>query len=573
MTKLKHYASRVMIVALSAAMFALSSCKDDETPDFSEPTILVTPGTAQQVPGGKVTFTLAVAAEGDLKSVQLEGADIKTYTAESSTKSDAFTYEYTVGANQALGDLTLNFKVIDQQGTAKEGVTTAKVTVTEKPKETVTVAEAITANTTWTANKFYLLKGNVYVNSGAELTIEPGTIILGDKVTKGSLIIARGAKIHAKGTETSPIIFTSSAPKGFRNYGDWGGVVILGKAQNNQSVTQKIEGISAATGDSGFHGTGTTIDDTQFNASSSGEFYYARIEFAGIALSTDNELNGLTLGSVGSGTEVHHVQVSYSGDDSFEWFGGTVNTKNLVAYRGWDDEFDTDFGYSGKNQFLVSYRDPNIADKSGSNGFESDNDGTGSVDKFPLTSATFSNVSFFGPFVYANLSSGALSNSNVNNNYQHGAHIRRNTAIQVYNTLFVGTGKIDGVLFEKANVAAVFKNNYIGRITGAAKGTTVAGNGYDDANFATDNIIAATLNGVDLSANFTGLTGAGDIANPFVALASTSVLATGATDVSGIAPLVKTDYRGAFSTTETTVASSWLKGWTNFDPNNADYGN
>ena len=109
----------------------------------------------------------------------------------------------------------------------------------------VEVTAPITANTTWTADKKYLLKGNIYVQSPAELTIEPGTVIIGDKVTKGALVVSRGAKIHAVGTEADPIVFTSSAPKSFRNYGDWGGVVILGKANNNQAADQLIEGISA----------------------------------------------------------------------------------------------------------------------------------------------------------------------------------------------------------------------------------------------------------------------------------------------------------------------------------------
>ena len=149
-------------------------------------------------------------------------------------------------------------------------------------------------------------------------------------------------------------------------------MVILGKAVNNQNATQTIEGISGATGDDGKYG-GT--DD----ADNSGELQYARIEFAGIALSTDNELNGLTMGSVGSGTKIDHVQVSYSGDDSYEWFGGKVNAQYLIAYKGWDDDFDTDFGFTGNVQYAVSHRDPNIGDKSGSNGFESDNDGAGST--------------------------------------------------------------------------------------------------------------------------------------------------------------------------------------------------
>ncbi len=288
-----------------------------------------------------------------------------------------------------MGDQTLTFTVTDNQSTAKTATGTITITVTANPKETVTVTGNVTASTTWTASKYYLLKGNVFVQSGVTLTIEPGTIIFGDKDTKGSLVIDRGAKIHAVGTAANPIIFTSLAAAGFRNYSDWGGLILLGNAANNQATSQKIEGISATTGDNGLYG-GSTEDDN------SGEVQYVRIEFGGIALSTDNEINGLTQGSVGSGTTVDHVQVSYSGDDSFEWFGGSVNAKYLISYSSWDDDLDTDFGFHGKIQYAAVIRDPNLADKSGSNAFESDNDGNGST-LTPQTAPVFSNITVFGP--------------------------------------------------------------------------------------------------------------------------------------------------------------------------------
>lgn len=542
---------------LLSVSLLFSSCDNGEDPTFTDPTIGVTTAQTQQVPGGKVTFTIAVAAEAGLASVKQGATEVKTYTDE--VKTDVLTYEYTIPASQALGTLAVPFTVTDKQGTPKSIDASANITVSAAPKESVVIDAAITASTTWVASKFYLLKGNIYVQSGAELTIEPGTVILGDKVTKGALIISRGAKIHAKGTAEKPIIFTSSAPKAFRNYGDWGGVVILGKAANNQSVNQTIEGISAASGDNGLYG-GAANDD------SSGEFYYARVEFAGIALSTDNELNGVTFGSVGSATEVHHIQVSFSGDDSYEWFGGTVNTKYLVAYRGWDDEFDTDFGYSGSNQFLASFRDPNIADKSGSNGFESDNNAAGNGN-LPLTAAKFANVSFFGPFAYANLSSGALSNSNVSSNYQRGAHIRRNSALQVYNSVFVGANK-DGVFFENTNIAAVFKGNYIGRTTGTAKPTPTdkATDPYDHSAFATDNTVESPITKVDLSGSFAGFAAVGSLATPNPLLSATSPLLTGAVTLP--AGLTQVTYKGAFDAT-----TNWMTGWTNFDPVNVDYGN
>jgi len=229
----------------------------------------------------------------------------------------------------------------------------------------------------------YTLKGWVYIADGAELTIEPGTIIKGDKQTKAALIVERGGKLIAQGTQTAPIVFTSEEAKGNRRPGDWGGIIICGKAPHNAGEAQ-IEG-----GPRTKHGGSDAHDN-------SGILSYVRIEFAGYPFDVDEEINGLTLGSVGDGTQIDHVQVSYSNDDSFEWFGGTVNCKNLIAFRGWDDDFDTDNGYCGAVQYGLVVRDSKIADKSQSNGFESDNDASGST-ATPYTTATFSNITFVGP--------------------------------------------------------------------------------------------------------------------------------------------------------------------------------
>ena len=276
----------------------------------------------------------------------------------------------------------------------------------------------ITTNTTWVKSKVYLLKGFVYVTDGATLTIEAGTVIRGDKDSKGTLIIEKGGKIHAAGTANEPIIFTSNQDAGNRSYGDWGGLVICGKARIN------VTG-GSATVEGGPRSTYGGNDDTD----SSGMLKYVRIEFAGIPLLPDKEINGLTLGGVGNKTMIEYIQVSFSGDDAYEWFGGTVNAKHLVSFRNWDDDFDTDFGFTGKIQFAVALRDPNIADVSGSNGFESDNDGTGSTNE-PITSPTFSNVSYFGPKI--------TSSTSVNSNYKRAMHLRRNSRIDIYNSFFAG---------------------------------------------------------------------------------------------------------------------------------------
>jgi hypothetical protein len=547
MKKIRKNLLAISLCGLAAIAFTLSSCSEKD-PVYAGPTISVDIVASNP---GKIQFLVAVTAPAGLKDVTV-GDNIKTYTADKT--SDIYTFDYTGTAT------SLTFIVTDVKGR------TADETAAIKPIQVVDAN--ITSDVSWANDKQYLLKGNIFVTNNAKLTIAPGTIVLGDKVSKGSLIIERGSQLIAAGTAALPIVFTSSAPAGFRNYGDWGGLVILGRAINNQGANVNIEGITA--GSLGQYG-GTA------DADNSGTITYVRVEFAGIALSTDNELNGITLGSVGSGTTFNHVQVSYSGDDSFEWFGGKVNATHLVAYRGWDDDFDTDFGFSGKVQFAASFRDPDIADKSGSNVFESDNDGNGSTNT-PLTSAIFANVTAFGPLAYARLSSGALSNGAVSANYQNGAHIRRNTALQIWNSIIVGAGTTGNFPFRftnssggGANTAAVVKGNYIARAVSATALTPTSGatdKGYVVDNFATDNTVESPLNKVDLSALFTGLTGAADINNPkaTVVLATNSTLATGAIDLTA-AGLTQTTYKGAVGTT-----IGWLgETWVNFSPQTTQY--
>jgi hypothetical protein len=286
----------------------------------------------------------------------------------------------------------------------------------------VNVSGELTSNATWTSNHVYLINGFYYVRDGATLTIQPGTVIRGDKDSKGTLLIERGAKLIAEGTLNQPIVFTSNVTPGSRAYGDWGGVVLCGKATINVSGgTATIEG-----GPTSIYGGGSSPDD----ADNSGSLKFIRIEFPGIPFVPDKEINGLTLGGVGHNTQLDFIQISYSGDDSFEWFGGTVNAKHLIAYRGWDDDFDTDFGFRGMIQYAVALRDKDIADPgSGSNGFESDNDGSGSTNT-PVTQPIFSNVSVFGPKY-------TLATS-INSNFKRAMHLRRNSRLNAYNSVFSG---------------------------------------------------------------------------------------------------------------------------------------
>ncbi|MEW6652659.1 MAG: T9SS type A sorting domain-containing protein [Bacteroidota bacterium] len=335
----------------------------------------------------------------------------------------------------------------------------------------------ITANTTLTSNKTYILKGIVRVMSGATLTIEPGTIIYGEAASWGSLIIKPGAKIMATGTVDKPIVFTSEFTKPGStkapNYGDWGGIIILGNAPVN------VPGGKALIEGPGDEYGGTIVDDN------SGVLKYIRIEYPGIAYSLNNEINGITFGGVGNKTLVEHIQVSYSGDDSFEWFGGTVNAKYLIAYRGWDDDFDTDFGYNGKLQFLLSVRDPQIADQSSSNGFESDNDASGSTNS-PRTNPTYYNVTLIGP--------AAVKTSSYNSLFRRGMHLRRSSQNKIANALIMGWP--DGVLIDGTNTVADMKSG----TTAYIKNSIIAGSvsadfKSTDATFQTEMPAWFTANG------------------------------------------------------------------------------
>jgi hypothetical protein len=300
----------------------------------------------------------------------------------------------------------------------------------------VTATSNITQNTTWTNNNVYLLNGFIFVKDSATLTIEAGTLIKGVKSTFGTLIITRTGKIMAQGTPSDPIVFTSNEPN--PKAGDWGGVMIFGNAPTN-ATANGIQGQGVFEGGVGdpeclrCYG-GNILDDN------SGVFSYVRIEYPGIAFTNNNEINGLTMLSVGSGTKIDHVQVSYCADDAFEWFGGTVNCSHLIAYRSRDDDFDADQGYAGNVQFALAVRDPEVSDISGSNGLEIDNDGMG-TGATPKTSPTFSNVPIIGPV------------DTVAEYYRRAAHIRRNAEAGIFNALLIGNYPV-GLFIDGTTTAA-----------------------------------------------------------------------------------------------------------------------
>lgn len=391
----------------------------------------------------------------------------------------------------------------------------------------------------------YTLKGYVFLEDGSEINIAAGATIKSDVSNKGALIIERGAKINAIGTASKPIVFTSGKPVGSRMPGDWGGVAILGKAKTNRATEPIIEG-----------GIGKSYGGTN-DADNSGTLKYVRIEFAGIAAQPNSEINGLTLGAVGSGTTIEYVQVTYGNDDAFEIFGGTVNAKYLVAYGTADDDFDFDFGYTGRIQFGVTLRDPNVVDPGDAgNGIEADNDGTGTL-ATPATRPVLSNFTFVGP----NVDNTASKNHNFANRF------RRSTNFVLNNSVLIGWMK-GGLSLESdgtynsllgATATSQYSNNIIHANAATFKlGSDVAVAGATAAAIqakaqANGTVALATAADAKLTDPF-------NLANPNLLPASGSPALTGAAFTGDLSNsfFSATNYKGAFSTT------NWMSGWTNF---------
>lgn len=421
------------------------------------------------------------------------------------------------------------------------------------------VAGNLNGTINWSNDTVYLLKGKVYVKSGATLNIAPGTIIKGDINTAGStLIVTRGAKIYAIGNPTQPIVFTSSATPGNKAMGDWGGIAIAGNARVNVPGGEGIfEGGNLSNPDG-------TVSDGKYGGlndlDNSGELKYVRIEYAGFAFAPNNELNSLTLGGVGSGTKISFVQCSYGLDDAFEWFGGTVDASNLIAFRGNDDDFDTDFGYSGRVQFGVCLRDTLVADAvSGAMAFESDNDGGGSINT-PKTKPVFSNMTVIGPRF--------TPTTTYDPNFRRGAHIRRHSEMSLFNSIVMGwpTGiKIDGDSCQNNanNGLLKIKNTVVSGsnlVLDSAATTTAWGispwyytSGWDNVSYTSNTDVMLTSPYTYTSPDFRPATG-----SPMLSGASfaDAFLASGFTSV---------NYRGAFGATD------WTAGWSNFNPDTASY--
>ena len=304
----------------------------------------------------------------------------------------------------------------------------------------VNVSGDISGNVTWTSNQLIVAAGAVHVLDGATLTIEPGCIIRGSLASRFTLIVSRGGSINANGTSSNPIVFTSIAEAGQRVRGDWGGVLICGRATTNKSGVAKYEALPS---DPLAEYGGSNDNDN------SGSMSFVRIEYAGFNYLPNQEINSLTMCAIGKGTSINNIMTSFGLDDQFEWFGGTSNHKYLIAYAGTDDDFDADQGYRGNWQFLLGVRNPGVFETGSarsSNGFEIDNNTsfngtTGSATgesqngvqlPSPVTEVLASNVTLVGPI------RNGETNSNHSDRFNYAVELRSASKVSLQNSIITG---------------------------------------------------------------------------------------------------------------------------------------
>ncbi|MGC8758384.1 MAG: hypothetical protein ACP5VC_00365 [Bryobacteraceae bacterium] len=318
-----------------------------------------------------------------------------------------------------------------------------------------------------TNDKLYRINGTVFVRNGATLTIDPGTVIIGQPGSEppSVLVVTRNGKIRAEGTRSRPIIMTSALPPGERKRGDWGGLILLGRAPVNVAGGEfNIEGLPA-TEDSRYGGNDPDHD--------CGTLRYVRVEYAGSIFAPNNEANSFTFGACGRKTVAEYLQAIYGLDDSFEWFGGTMNARYLIGGLGADDYLDWQLGYTGNIQFGFFYQD---ADNPGNRGIEADNS---EFDQgaSPLSRPVVYNVTFIGsgvqgfdeansPGIYLRRGSGGIvNNAIVTRFYSTGLHIDgAATEAQIDN----GNIAMNGILLWKNNIGGNGADTIEGQIRSGA---------------------------------------------------------------------------------------------------------
>ena len=274
----------------------------------------------------------------------------------------------------------------------------------------VVVTGEIAGTEQWTNNNYYVLRGAVFIRQGATLDIQAGTRIIGEAGSVGTLIVERGGRLNAIGTREQPIVFTSDQPVGSRSRGDWGGIIVNGRAPINVPG-----GEAAGEGDTGVYG-GTDPNDN------SGSMRYVRVEFSGVEFSPDNELNGIAFQAVGRGGSYDYIQAHMSRDDAIEFFGGTADIKHAIMSNAADDSLDWTFGWTGRAQFLAITQRGDDAD----NGIEADNNEFNN-NFLPRSNPQIYNITVCGD-----------PDRNEGGESPRAANLRRGTAFTIRNFLVTG---------------------------------------------------------------------------------------------------------------------------------------
>lgn len=525
-----RYLTHLLAITGFVAAVAMAGCSDDNpagtTTTPSVENLLQATVTSNSV---TLTWTYSDDAKADSFRVSRNGTLVASLPVATKTFMDtglAATTAYTYSV------------VAVKSGTASASASIVVTTTApgSSEKRAILAGNTGASDRTLSKDTIYTIVGFYFVQPGTKLVIPAGTRLEGDFATKGALITVRGTsarssgQIIAIGTQSEPIIFTSSQPVGQRKRGDWGGIVLSGLSDLNLSNKTGVgEGGTGAYGYGGVR-TSPKTDD------SSGVLKYVRIEYGGTKVTADNEINGLTFNAVGSGTVIDYVQSHFIADDGFEWFGGTVNCKHLVSSGNDDDAFDMDFGFSGKLQYLFGMQDPDLANR----GFEIDNDGSGS-DAAPFTSATVSNVTLVG-----------TGKEKANDDDNDGLYLRRNNKLKIYNAIVVNFRY--GLVIDGANTKTNAENGELvvqNSVLNGSKGPYLYKQGT-----------AADLDPVvvnwSLSSNPVTLTSINFTSPNPIPVSAPSVAPF---NIGGDSFFEPTSYIGAFGTT------NWLNGWTNFQKN------
>ncbi len=462
-------------------------------------------------------------------------------------------------------------------------------------------------NTILDCSKTYVLDNNnanttgkYYVGKGKTITIQPGTVIKGMPETTpgtsrngGILVISRGAKIIAAGTESCPIIFTSTldvnvdGTYGITNKGKWGGLIVLGTATNNLTAANNsglgVAGLPGVGRIEGFtspepriyFGASSSETDPDFQAyddnDNSGILTYISIRHGGEVIGANNEINGLTLGSVGRATTIHHIEVMSNLDDGIEFFGGTVDLKYASVLFSDDDSFDWDLNWSGRGQFWVSIKTDQATAAGGDNGFESDGDDN-KVGSGIMSNPNVYNVTYLGSLNINGVATnkgfaiemkeqtnGTIRNS-IFANYRDGARFNNDTSrvngIDAYDNWRAGTLKVE------CNTFVGMTNPLIWR-TGRNGGTTMHDSIITLANqpaifnkfFTTDgNVSVPTLGGFDFTHAMNVST---NVVSDVVDMIPTVNTATTCTAAPNDGFFTPAPYRGAFEAGK----KSWLSNY------------